>query len=291
MMNRNRILYAVICVLLIIPVFCMQAFAVEVRIEDSYGLLDSDDIDTLTKMAQDTAQTYSINIFVVIDDYYDGSDDGSDFAMEYYHDKFADEMTDSVILTVDNFGGEGNRHVYILSSGRCSEKIDVNEIEDITLDLQYLIMDDNVYGCVKTFIDEVGAKMSLEPITGERSYDDYGDGDDYSDYSISRSFSVSVGSIVGCIVFALCVGAAAVIIVKNKYKKFGISSAVDANAMSTVNIKVSTDDMINKVVTTRVLPKDPPPDSNSHSDNFSGFSGGNDSGGSGGGFSGGGRGF
>lgn len=288
-MKKRRTISAVICILLIIPALCMQAFAVDVQIDDKYGLIENDDLTSLASSAQSVAQKHSINIYILIDDYYDGSDDGSDYAKSFYRQKYGDEMTDSVILTVDNFGGDGNRHVYILSSGRCSDKIDVNDIEDITLDLQYLIMDDNIYGCAQTFIKEVDAKMSAEPVTGGYSDDYYDNNDGSDDYTVSNFFSFNAPMIILGVVVSLVAGLAAVLIVRNSYKKFGISSAVDANAVSKIQLRVSTDELINKVVTTRVIPKEPPPES--RSDNFSGFSGGNDSGGGGGGFSGGGRGF
>lgn len=293
-MSKKRIISAVICILMIIPALCMQAFAADVQITDKYGLLANDELSELTDAAQSVAQKHSINIYILIDDYYDGSNDGSKYAMDFYNQKYGDELTDSVILTVDNFGGDGNRHVYILSSGRCSQKIDINEIEDITLELQYLIMDDDIYGCAQTFIKETDAKMSAEPVTGESGYD-YNDGSDGSDgsdgydsYTTWGYLRYNAPKFAVCLLIALVVGLAAVLIVRNSYKKFGISSAVDANAVTKMDLKVSTDELINKVVTTRVIPKEPP--KNDNSDNFSGFSGGGDSG-SGGGFSGGGRGF
>ena len=64
-------------------------------------------------------------------------------------------MENGVILAIDNIGGSGNRYVYILASGTCSEHIDEYDIDDITLELQNYIVADDIKGCIMYFLNSV----------------------------------------------------------------------------------------------------------------------------------------
>ncbi len=280
------------CVTVVIMSICsliVMTYAYDTIVDDRSLLLSDSEVNECLEYMTKISEKYSINIHLVTDDFYDGTDDnaGKAFAFDYYESIYGDYIEDDVILAVDNVGGAGNRYVYILASGTCSQHMDEYDIDDITLELQNYIVDDDIKGCMKHFLDNVDYFMSIEPSTDEYYYDtgevDYYDSSEYRAIAIKENAGkIILFGVIGGIVVAFI----AVSTVKKGYKKFGIVNGIDANAVSSVHLDISNDEIVNRVVTTRRIPKDPPHDSHSggHSDGFSG-------GHSGGGHSGGGRGF
>lgn len=290
-MKKRTHVFAVIFAVIILSCSMINGVsALDTVIDDRSGFLFPSENEECLGVMQEISAKYNINVHVVTDDFYDGTDDeaGKDFAYEYYNGIY-DGVENGVILAIDNIGGSGNRYVYILASGTCSEHIDEYDIDDITLELQNYIVDDDIKGCIMYFLNSVDDYMSIEPST-----DDYGGGDYYDGSSNDSSynnvtFKANIGRIILFgVIGGIVIAVIAVVIVKRGYKKFGVVNGIDANAVTSINLTASTDNVINRVVTMRHIPKDPPPES--HSDgggHSSGFSGGSSSDG----FSGGGRGF
>ncbi|MDY3936761.1 MAG: TPM domain-containing protein [Oscillospiraceae bacterium] len=296
MKRMNRIICVTFSVLVLICIASLTVFGANTVIDDRSGFLFESEKNECMDIIKEVSAKYNINIHIVTDDFYDGTydDAGKDFAFDYYRGIYGDSVVNGVILAVDNLGGAGNRYVYILASGICSEHINEYDIDDITLELQNYIVDDDIKGCIVYFLNSVDYYMNKEPTTEDYGYydNDYNNSDDNYDYDSSSYRIASIKANAGKIILFGLIGGIAgavvsVLIVTRGYKQFGVVKGIDANAVSSVHLNASTDNVINRVVTTRRIPKDPPPDSHSDGGHSSGFSGGSSSDG----FSGGGRGF
>lgn len=218
------------------------------QVYDEAGILDQSEIDALTEAVNGLEIQSGWDAFVLTI----GDADG--YTAQQYGELFFNEHAakeDGVVCILDM----DNREIALVTSGEAIRYMTDDRIDD-TLDYVYEYAADGDYGdALSTMVMYVSYYYGKGIPKGQANYDT--DTGEYSPYVEPRSITP------GELVFALVVGCAAAVgsmlLITGKYRlKLGVEKD-GFFQHSRLHVTYDNDRLINRYVTTRRIPKNPPP--------------------------------
>jgi len=244
-----------------------------VLITDRAGLLSEYDKGLLTEQAKTITGRFGFDVIILT------ADDTGGKSTQVYAEDYAAELIeqgyskDMFLYFIDM----DERMPYIVTSGLAIKIFSDYSIEYIH-DCSYSYLAEAEYsGAVIAVLIEAERQALL--YTGGAPGDVYYPDDGYwypeNNYTY---FSFSTSEAFGAaLVIALLVAGGTVYFVYRRYKTVGVTAGLPYNMNRSLNLRNSEDLLIHRNVTSRHIPKDPPPNHSNHSSGGSSHSGGGSS--------------
>lgn len=250
--NKNSIkafiIFALVALLALLPVTALAEYA---NVFDNAQLFSSAEADMLQERASEFILDNGVDIVILtIDD--DEGKSSRVIADDYYD--YNGFSADGLLLLLNMDA----REVYISTAGTMIDILNDSRIEAL-LDIQYeYLVDGDYFGAMYNVIPEISSYIKSGPVPGQHRVEEgvEGDGDYYAppgEYGIFSRLSM------GWVLLSVGAGLLAAIItgtiIASGYKKKYKPVAYDYNRLAALTLSRREDELMNKFVTTRHIPR------------------------------------
>lgn len=260
---KKLIIFALIALLVLLPATALAEYT---NVFDYAMLFSDDELDMLQERASEFVLENGVDIVILTVD--DDEGKSSRVIADDYYD-YNGFKTDGLLLLLNMDA----REVYISTAGTMIDILNDSRIEAL-LDIQYdYLVNGDYFGAMYYVMPEISAYIESGPVPGQHrveegspeasNYPENGIyGDDYytpqSEHGIFYRLSLEwvILSVAAGVLAAVVTGA----IIASGYKKKYKPVAYDYSGLASLTLSRKEDELINRYVTTRHIPK---PDSSS----------------------------
>lgn len=229
----------------------MEAFAESDYVYDYADLLTTEEEAELQSYAEAFTANWNMNFLVVTTDDAEGKSSMA-YADDFYDARFPEDTEEDGILYLIDMD---NREIYLSTCGNAIRYLTDSRIDHILDEAFYYVADGDYYGTFVTFFDETEDYLNQGIPSDQYNYDtETGERDYYYD-SYEEPKRITLTEIVIALVAALAVAGGTAGFITAKYQLKFEDFHYDAYTDSDLQLSVKQDQLINKFVTHRRIPK------------------------------------
>ena len=250
-MNKMRRTVGAVLVLIFLLLPGMGVYAAEAGVFDGAGLFTSEESEELQREAEEISREYDMNILVVTTVDAEGKN-ARDYADDYYmnHGYYDNGAKGGTLYLIDM----DNREIYMCNTGDMSRFITDVRREDV-LDAGYeQVANGEYHDCIANMMSETVHWLERGIPSDQYTYEEE------TEKPVSCR-SITFFEWAMALVLALAAGCIAVGIVRRRYRTKWSSYKYPMKEKSRITITGKEDRLVNQVVTTRVIHRNPPPPS------------------------------
>ncbi len=246
MMKRIRVFMTAVCLCAGL-VAAMNVSAEENYVYDHADLLTVQEEEYLQNLATKHAEQWNMNFLVVTTDDAEGKS-AKEYADDFYDAQFPDDSEEDGILYLIDMD---NREIYLSTYGLAIRYLTDERVDNIFDEAFEYVADGDYYGTFVAFFDETDYYLNRGIPENQYKYDvEAGEIDYYQEPK-----RITFGEFLFALVVALIPAGITISVIKAKYQLKFEDFHYDAYTDSDVQLSVKSDQLVNKFVTHRRIPR------------------------------------